>query len=99
MYELPSTEQVVKYLHAALGFPTKSTMLNAVSKNWLVGWPGLTVESVNKSFPEFNATQKGHMKQQRQGVRSMKAQEANIESNVPETQSNPPEPKTRHNDV
>ena len=72
VYELSSMEQVVKYLHATWGFPTKPTIRNAVCKNWLVGWPELTVERVNKLFPESNETQKGHMKQQRQGVRSTK---------------------------
>ncbi len=30
VYELPSTEKIVKYLHTALGFPTKSTMMKAI---------------------------------------------------------------------
>ena len=39
VYELPTTEKVVRYLHAALGFPTKATMLKAIRNKWLVGWP------------------------------------------------------------
>ena len=75
VYELPSTEKVITYLHAALGFPTKATMLKAIRKKWLVGWPGLTVESVNAHFPESDVTQKGHMRQQRQGIRSTQQNE------------------------
>ena len=29
VYELPSTKEVVRFLHAALGFPTKATLLTA----------------------------------------------------------------------
>ena len=64
VYDLPTNEKIVRYLHAALGFPTKATMLNAIRKGWLVGWPGLTKENVNANFPESNETQDGHMKQQ-----------------------------------
>ncbi len=35
-----------------------------------VSWPGLTVEVVNKHFPESIETQQGHMKKKRQYVRS-----------------------------
>ncbi len=50
-------------------------------------------------FPESNGTQKGNMKQQRQGFRSTKAEDVNSTPAAPETPSDPPEPKTRHNDV
>ena len=43
VYELASTEKVVGLLLAALGFPTKSTMLKAIRSNWLLSWPELTV--------------------------------------------------------
>ena len=95
VYELPSAEKVVRYLHAALGFPTKATMLTAVRKNWLVGWPGLTVASVNAHFPESDETLKGHMKQTRQGVRSTQEEEEEKQ----EDEDVPAEPKKRHNDV
>ena len=37
-----------------------------------VTWPGLSAELVNKHFPESVETQKGHLKKQRQNVRSTK---------------------------
>ena len=58
VYKLPLTKQVVKYLHAARGFPTKATMLNAECKNWLVGLPGLTDETIN-IFPSPTKLKKG----------------------------------------
>ena len=48
VYDLPTTEKVVRYLHACLGFPTQATILKAVKNGWLIGWPGLTPENINK---------------------------------------------------
>lgn len=68
VYELPSTKEVVRFLHAALGFPTKATLLTAIRHGNLVTFPGLTTATVTKHFPESDETQKGHMKQTKQGV-------------------------------
>jgi hypothetical protein len=72
VYNLPSKAEAVQYFHAALGFPTKETMLAAARAGFLTSWPGLNVTAINKNFPESVETQKGHMKHQRQGVRSTK---------------------------
>ena len=72
VYELPSTKEVVRFLHAALGFPTKATLLTAIRNGNLVTFPALNVSNVTKHFPESDETQKGHMKQVKQGVRSTK---------------------------
>ncbi len=72
VYELPSTEKVVRFLHGALGFPTKATMLAAARNGNLNTFPGLSTENVSKFFPESVETQKGHMRQSKQGVRSTK---------------------------
>ncbi|KAL7501954.1 hypothetical protein ACHAXN_000345 [Cyclotella atomus] len=72
VYELPSTKEVVRFLHAALGFPTKATLLTAIRNGNLVTFPALNVSNVTKHFPESDETQKGHMKQSKQGVRSTK---------------------------
>ena len=45
VYELPTIEQTVRYLHGALGFPTKATLVKVIRNKWLVGWPALTVEN------------------------------------------------------
>jgi hypothetical protein len=72
IYKLPSTKEVIRFGHAALGFPTKASLLNAICHKNLVTFPGMTADKVNKLFPESNETQKGHMKQPCQGVRSTK---------------------------
>ena len=61
VYELASIEKTVRYLHAALGFPTKATMLKAIRNKWLLGWPQLTVSAVNEYIPESEETPKGHI--------------------------------------
>ncbi len=70
--ELPSTKEVIQFQQAALGFPTKASLLNAICHKNLVTFPGMTANNINKFFPESDETQKGHMKQSRQGVRSTK---------------------------
>ena len=47
-------------------------MLTAAKHGNLVTFPGLTPENIARHFPESDETQKGHMKQTKQGVRSTK---------------------------
>ena len=72
VYELPSIERAVRYLHGAAGFPTKATWLKSIRAGNYLTWPLITVKHVHKYFPESEETQKGHMRNQRQGVRSTK---------------------------
>jgi hypothetical protein len=55
-----------------VGFPTKETFLDAVCAGNYATWPGVTAALLNKYFPNSDEMQKGHMKGQRQGVRSTK---------------------------
>eukprot|EP00804_Cyclotella_cryptica_P028359 CCRYP_016427-RA/>CCRYP_016427-RA protein AED:0.05 eAED:0.03 QI:0/0/0/1/1/1/2/0/1237 len=74
VYELPSIEQTIRYLHAAAGYPTKNTWLTAIRHGNYSTWPLITIKNVHKHFPQSEETQQGHMKNQRQGVRSTKQQ-------------------------
>ena len=93
VYDLPSTKEVVRFLHAALGFPTKETMLTAARNGNLVTFPGLSITNINKHFPESDETQKGHMRQSRQGVRSTKVIDEDTNLNFKST------PGVKHKDV
>ena len=93
VYEPPSTKEVVRFLHAALGFTTKQTLLAAIRNNQLTSFPGLTTEAVSRHFPESDETQKGHMRQTRQGVRSTKVIDEDAVLNFR------PTPGVKHNDV
>lgn len=91
--QLPSTKEVVRFLHAALGFPTKATLLTAAQNGNLVTFPGLTLENIKRHFPESDETQKGHMRQTRQGVRSTKVVDEDAMLGVQ------PTPGVKHKDI
>ncbi len=94
VYSLPSILQAIKYLHAAADFPMKDTWVKAIKNGNYVSWPELTVEAVNKHFPESIKTQQGHMKKQRQNVRSTK-QKSIIEDTSKDEELN--QAVTKHN--
>ena len=81
VYELPSIEQTIRYLHAAAGHPTKHSWLKAIARGNYNSWPLISIKNVRKHFPESEETQFGHMRGARQGVRSTR--------NAPENVHNP----------
>jgi len=81
VYSLPSIPHTIRYLHAMAGHPVKDTWLDAIKAGNYLTWPGLTTTAVRKHFPESDETQQGHMKKQRQGVRSTNKMQ--MTSNVP----------------
>ena len=68
-------------------------LLTAIRHGNLVTFPGLTTANVNKHFPESNKTQKGHMKQTKQGVRSTKVVDEDAMAMFK------PKPGEKHKDV
>ena len=62
VYELPNTEQVIAWYHAAAGYPTKATWIKAIEAGNYATWPLLTTKAVKKYFPEADETSKGHMR-------------------------------------
>jgi hypothetical protein len=65
VYELPSLEPTICYLHAAAGFPPKSTWLKAIRQGNYSTWPLINAKNVAKYFPELEEIQMGHMQGQR----------------------------------
>ena len=47
VYDLPSMEALVLYMHAAAGFPVKSTWLKAIKHGNYNSWSGLTYNNVS----------------------------------------------------
>ena len=88
VYDLPSLACAVHYLHAATGFPTKVMCLKSIRNSNYLTLEMLTIHNVNRHLPESEETQKGHMQNQRQGVRSTKAKAPH-----PGTESPPAEKK------
>ena len=72
VYDLPSTEEAIKWMHAVCGYPVKSTWIKAIKAGNFVGWPMLNKRNVAKYYPETTETPKGHMNQTRKNVRSTK---------------------------
>ena len=72
VYELKTQPEIVRYYHAAAGFPTKPTWLKAIKNNHYASWTGLSYEGVNKHFPESEETHKGHARKLKSGQRSTK---------------------------
>ena len=70
VYELTKASELVKFLHAAAGFPVIDTWVKAIHNNQFATWPGLTTSLIYKNLPKSDETIKGHLKQQRQNVRS-----------------------------
>ena len=71
-YDLPSLEALVRYFHAAAGFPVSTTWLNAIKVVNYRTRPGLTLANVTAYCPAADETIKGHIVQSIQGVRSTK---------------------------
>ena len=69
VYELPSTEKFIRYLHVAAGFPEKETWIKSIQAGNIFSWPGLTVRSVRQHFSKSGKTQQGHMKKLGKGCK------------------------------
>jgi hypothetical protein len=50
--ETAMTKEVVRFLHASLGNPTRATLLTAAQNGNLVTFPGMTPENISQHFPE-----------------------------------------------
>ena len=70
VYQLRTKPEVIRYLHAAAGFPTEATWHGAVKNGNYASWPWMNPKNVRAHFPESEETQKGYLKNQRQGYRS-----------------------------
>ena len=72
VYELKTQPELIRYYHAAAGFPTKPTWMRAIKNQQFASWPGLTAESVARHYPDSEETPKGHGRKAPSGQRSTK---------------------------
>jgi hypothetical protein len=70
IFDLPSSRQSFLWYHASAGWPPKETFLSAVCHGNYTSWPKLMATMIHKYMPDSNETIKGHIKGQRQGIRS-----------------------------
>jgi hypothetical protein len=80
VYDLPSTKQAIKWMHAVCGYPVKSTWLKAIKAGNYMGWPMLTEQKVKKYYPKTIKTAKGHLNQTRKNVRTTKVKGTPLET-------------------
>ena len=73
----------------------KESWIDAIKAGNYTTWPGINVKVANRYFPESDETQKGHMKKQRQNVRSTKVKETLNQ----EEDDTPQSPKKKEHDV
>ena len=71
-YDIPIVRALIRYFHAAAGYPVRSTWLKSIGSGNYSTWPGLTLNNATKYCPAATATLMGHLVQKRQGVRSTK---------------------------
>lgn len=67
------TAELVAWAHAALFSPALSTLRNAVARNFVPDFPGLSAASLRQHPPTSVATIKGHLDQVRQNIRPTNA--------------------------
>ena len=70
VYELKTKPELVRYYHAAAGFPTKPTWIAAIKNGHYKSWPGLNQKDVAKYFPESTEMWRGHGRKVKSGQRS-----------------------------
>ena len=76
-YYMPSLEALVRYMHAAVGFPVKAVWLRAIKKGNFATRPGLTYSNASKYCPQSVETLKGGMVQSSQRARPTKKDKHN----------------------
>ncbi len=54
VYESKTQPELVQYLHASAGFPTKPTWLKAIKNKQFSFWPGLTTDAVRCHIPDLD---------------------------------------------
>jgi hypothetical protein len=98
-YTMTSKEALIKYLHQCLFSPPKRTLIKAINNNQFSTWPGLTANAVQRYLPDSSpATDKGHMKRQKQGIRSTKTKlQAALNDIETARDMNPPREPTAKN--
>jgi hypothetical protein len=98
VYELPNLDQIIRWYHAAAGYPTKTTWIRAIEAGFFATWPLLTPKAVKKHYPDHDATPKGHMRRIKSGIRSTKTTQP-IAPEIETTEKELRELKRKHRDI
>ena len=66
------SSDLASYHHASLFSPTHDTLIKACKNNFLTTFPGLNDKLISKHLPTSTNKILGHLRQERQGLRSTK---------------------------
>ena len=84
VYELKTKPELIRYYHAAAGFPTKPSWIAAITNSHYSSWPGLDATTAAKYLPESEEMWKGHGRKIKSGLRSTKQLiDSEIEEEIP----------------
>ena len=84
VYNLPSTEQRIKWVYTVCGYLVKSKWIKAIGARNFMGWPMLTNSNAKQYYPETSETPKEMLSQTRKNVRSTKIPYISSPSNAPD---------------
>lgn len=65
MHSNNTAAEIVRFMHATMGYPTIATLKKAIMKGFVQGFPGLTLKLMSQYPPISEATIKGHLKQKK----------------------------------
>ena len=72
VHTLSTKSEIMQYLHRSAFSPFVSTWTTTITAGFFTTWPGLTSALVRKHLPQSLATAKGHPRQDRKNVRSIR---------------------------
>ena len=72
-FTMNTHQNAIKFLHQSLFSPSKTTLIQAIDNNHLTTFPNLTTKAIKYYLTPSPATEKGHMKRPRQGIRLAQA--------------------------
>ena len=72
VYDLKTKPELIRYYHAAAGFPTKPTWIKAIKNGHYKSWPGLDKTMAARCFLESVETWRGHGHKIKSGLRLTK---------------------------
>jgi hypothetical protein len=101
VYKLKTQPELVRYLHACAGFPTKPSWIKAIKNRQYASWPGLTIKAAAKYFPESKETMKGCGCKTKSGLRSTKipAKSDNDNADIKTASIHLPHPPTKQKEL
>jgi hypothetical protein len=83
VYEQKSIQDTIKYLHACCFSTVTDTWIKSIQNGHFATWTSVTVENVREYLCKYDETEKGHLNQIRQNIRST---QTNVEISAPETE-------------